>query len=105
MTTALPDPAPARASCADLPLPGRAPYDVALAAPGAGPQQWAGAPSAALDRDGTFVLTARVRTGGTDALVLARSRDGVAFETVGAIEPGHWGGAMTERAGLVLDEL
>lgn len=88
----------------DLPLPGRTSYDVALAAPGSGPQQWAGAPSAVVDHDGVIALSARVRTGASDALVLARAADGVSFETVGEIEPDHWGGAMTERAALVVDE-
>lgn len=68
----------------------------AVEAPGRGPQQWAGAPSAALDADGTVVLAYRVR-GDRDRNVLARSPDGVHFTTVATFEmPG-----MVERPALV----
>ena len=55
---------------------------VAAPAPGDGPGHWAGAPSAALDPDGTIAIAYRVRTtarrGG--AVVLARSADGERLE-------------------------
>jgi hypothetical protein len=69
---------------------------VAVEAPGRGPQQWAGAPSAALDVDGSVVLAYRVRGDG-DRNVLARSTDGVRFTTVGVFETD----GMVERPALV----
>ena len=39
-----------------FPLPGMGRAAVAVPAPGSGPGNWVGAPSAALDRDGTFVV-------------------------------------------------
>jgi len=70
--------------------------EVAVAAPGRGPQQWAGAPSAALDTDGSVVLAYRVR-GDRDRNVLARSADGVHFTTVATFEAE----GMVERPALV----
>jgi len=69
---------------------------VAVAAPGRGPQQWAGAPSAALEADGSVVLAYRVR-GDRDRNVLARSPDGVHFTTVATFEAE----GMVERPALV----
>jgi len=69
---------------------------VAVAAPGRGPQQWAGAPSAALDTDGSVVLAYRVR-GARDVNVLARSADGVDFTTVATFGTD----GMVERPALV----
>jgi len=75
---------------------------LAAAAPGRGPQQWAGAPHAVLDSDGTVVLAYRVRGGRDgDRNVIARSTDGVDLTTVGTIEPGQLGASMVERAALV----
>lgn len=69
---------------------------VAVTAPGRGPRQWAGAPSAALDEDGSVVLAYRVR-GDRDRNVLARSADGVRFEPVATFEAD----GMVERPALV----
>jgi hypothetical protein len=69
---------------------------VAIKAPGRGPQQWAGAPSAALDTDGTVVLAYRERGNG-DRNVLARSTDGVHFTTVAVFEAD----GMVERPALL----
>jgi hypothetical protein len=71
--------------------------------PGAGPQNWAGAPSAALDVDGSFVLTYRVRwaDGPQDANMIARSTDGESFVTVATLDKGRYGAAMVERPALV----
>jgi hypothetical protein len=70
--------------------------EVAIQAPGRGPQQWAGAPSATLDVDGSVVLAYRER-GDRDRNVLARSPDGVHFTTVGVFEAD----GMVERPALV----
>ncbi|MFI7468750.1 hypothetical protein [Nonomuraea sp. NPDC049646] len=82
-----------------LPDPGKERHAVAVAAPGRGPQQWAGAPSAALDADGTYVLAYRVRAGGEDHNAVARSTDGERFTTVAVLPRG--GAAMVERPALV----
>lgn len=76
---------------------------VAVAAPGSGPQCWAGAPSAALDVDGSIVLAYRVRFGEGlgDANVVARSQDGERFETVATLDRERFGAAMVERPALV----
>jgi hypothetical protein len=83
----------------DFPLPDGASYQVAVPAPGHGPQRWAGAPSAALDDDGSVVLAYRVRDG-ADHNVIARSADGEHFTTVGTLTPDRLGAAMVERPAL-----
>lgn len=83
-----------------FPFPGSGTAAVAVAAPGPGPQRWAGAPSAALDTDGSFVLAYRVRDG-ADHNVVARSADGRQFTTVGVLTPDRFGASMVERPALV----
>lgn len=85
-----------------LPLPGSKGV-VAVPAPGSGPQHWAGAPSAALDADGSVLLAYRVRYGedGGDANVIARSADGERFETIATLDKERFGAAMVERPALV----
>jgi len=83
----------------DFPLP-TGDATVVVPAPGRGPQQWAGAPAATLDADGSVVLTYRVR-GDHDVNVIARSPDGVRLTTIGTIEPGRLGAQMVERASIV----
>jgi len=77
---------------------------VAIPAPEAGPGWWVGAPSAVLE-DGVIWLAYRVRmplaTGRGVAVVLARSRDGVAFESVAFVDKGLVGAASLERPALV----
>ncbi|WP_432541861.1 glycoside hydrolase family protein [Kineococcus sp. SYSU DK002] len=74
---------------------------VLVPAPTTGPQRWAGAPCAVLDRDGSLVLAHRERAG-TDALVLSRSDDGGAtVREVARFGPGVAGAAMLERPALV----
>lgn len=73
---------------------------VAVAAPGPGPQQWAGAPSAVLDTDGSVVLAYRVR-GEEDYNVIARSADGERFTTVAVLTKDHFGAMMVERPALI----
>jgi hypothetical protein len=85
----------------DFPLPGDGGV-VAVPAPGPGPQRWAGAPSAALDEDGSFVLGYRIRYGDErgDGNVIARSADGERFETVVQLDKAQFGAAMVERPAL-----
>jgi hypothetical protein len=87
----------------DFPLP-RGGVDVAaVPAPGAGPGHWAGAPSAALDEDGTLVVAYRVRHGhdGHDEIVLARSVEGEMLVPVATIDQRRFGAAAVERPALV----
>jgi hypothetical protein len=89
-----------------FPLPGRRDAAVAVAAPGAGPGYWAGAPSAALDEDGIFVVGYRVRNGhdGNDQTVVARSADGQSFTTVATLDESDFGAMGMERPALVRTE-
>ena len=85
-------------------LPGSAPAVVAVPAPGPGPQRWAGAPSAALDDDGSVVLAYRERLSfGEDRLLLARSSDGEHIEVLAELDEERCGYAMVERPALVRD--
>jgi hypothetical protein len=81
-------------------FPGTRPYTVVAPAPGVGPHQWAGAPCALLDDDGSFVLAYRVRGDG-DHNVIARSADGENFTTVATITGDRFGASMLERPALV----
>ncbi|WP_405804524.1 hypothetical protein OG729_04865 [Streptomyces sp. NBC_00210] len=85
---------------APFPLPGTRRAAVAVAAPDPGPQQWAGAPSATFDVDGSVVLAYRVRAE-QDFNVVARSVDGERFTTVGILTADRLGAAMVERPALV----
>jgi hypothetical protein len=93
---------------ASFPLPGSADVVVAVPAPGGGHGHWAGAPSAAQDSDGTFVVAYRTRggTAPTDpaATVLARSHDGERLETVATLEKAQFGAMSMERPALVRGE-
>ena len=77
---------------------------VVVPAPGRGPGHWAGAPSAVLD-EGTVWLAYRVRRPVDDGrgvgVVVARSADGVLFETVGHVAREAFGAASLERPALV----
>ena len=84
-----------------FPLP-TGPGTVAVAPPAPGAQNWAGAPSAALDDDGSILLAYRVRWAGPDdANVIARSTDGERWEPVVTLDKAPWGAAMVERPALV----
>ena len=89
-----------------FPLPGSGRAVVAAPAPGRGPGYWAGASSAALDADGTFVIAYRVRNGhdGIDQTVVARSPDGEAFSTVAILDQSRFGAQWMERPALVRTE-
>jgi hypothetical protein len=93
-------------SMVEFPLPGTAEPVVAAPAPGAGPGYWAGAPSAALDEDGTFVIAYRVRNGhdGNDQTVVARSEDGERLTTVGTLDESDFAAMGMERPALVRTE-
>ena len=85
-----------------LPLP-QGDGVVVVPAPAAGPQNWAGAPSAAYDEDGSIVLAYRLRwaEGPNDMNVIAWSDDGEHFETIVTLDKERWGAAMVERPMLV----
>ena len=93
-------------SLGGFPLPGSAASVVAVPAPGEGPGYWAGASSAALDEDGTFVIGYRVRNGhdGAAETVIARSEDGERFTTVATLEQSEFGAKSMERPSLVRTE-
>ena len=86
-----------------LPLPGSAVPVVAVAAPGSGEGWWAGASSAALDDDGTFVIAYRVRSGhaGRVSTVVARSEDGEHLTTVATLGQERFDAASMERPCIV----
>lgn len=77
---------------------------VVVPAPGRGPGHWAGAPSAVV-AGGTVWLAYRVRRPVDDGrglgVVLARSDDGVRFETVARVGREAFGAASLERPALV----
>jgi hypothetical protein len=89
-----------------FPLPGSAASVVAVPAPGEGPRYWAGASSAALDGDGTFVIGYRVRHGhdGDVETVIARSEDGERFTTVATLGRSEFDAKSMERPSLVRTE-
>jgi hypothetical protein len=87
---------------APLPTPGRS--ELVVGAPGEGPGWWAGGPSALLD-DGTWWLAYRLRRpvgqGRGYANVVARSEDGVRFETACVLEQDAFDTESLERPALV----
>jgi hypothetical protein len=79
---------------------------VVIAPPGAGLGYWAGAPSAALGDDGIYLayrLRRPVGAGRGYAIAVARSADGVHFETLTTIGREQVGAESLERPGLVRD--
>jgi hypothetical protein len=86
-----------------LPSPDRS--VVAVAPPALEPGSWAGASSAVFDGDG-FVMAYRLRTGTTRgaATAIARSADGVTFETMQVITKDEMDCESLERPALVLTE-
>jgi hypothetical protein len=72
-------------------------------APGAGDGYWAGAPSSAPDGSRGVALAYRVRAGhdGSDRNVVARSSDGVVFETVAELPSSRFGARWVERPTLL----
>ena len=90
----------------EVPLPGAGRSAVAVRAPGQGPGCWTGAPSAALDKDGSVVLAYRVRDVGRDlaATLIARSDDGETFETVATLDKARFAAMSLERPALLRTE-
>jgi hypothetical protein len=87
-----------------FPLPGTGRVEVAAAPPpGPGTRRWAGAPSAAVDDDGTLVVAYRIRDAGRDlaATVVARSTGGADLTTVAVLDKGRFGAMSMERPALV----
>ena len=84
-----------------LPVPGR--EVVAAPAPGRGPGHWSGAPSAARDSTGGWVVAYRVRTptGRGGAVVVARSPDGEQLTPVATLLQDRFAAASLERPALV----
>jgi hypothetical protein len=79
---------------------------VAIAPPGEGAGFWAGAPSAALGDDGIYLayrLRRPLMAGRGYAVTVARSVDGVRFETLVTIRREETGADSLERPGLVRD--
>jgi hypothetical protein len=87
----------------DFPLPLMGKPVVAVGAPGLGEGWWAGASSAALDDDGSFVIAYRVRTGhaGRGSTVVARSPDGEHLTTVATLDQSRFNAASMERPAIV----
>jgi hypothetical protein len=86
-----------------FPLPGSGHAAVAVSAPGAGFGHWAGAPSAALDTDGTLLVAYRLRTARTRGaeIVVARSEDGEKLTTLTRIGRERLGAESLERPAIV----
>ncbi len=79
-------------------------YDVAIEPPGSGEGYWAGGPSAVW-RDGRYFLAYRLRRPVTEgrgyANVVARSSDGITFDTVATVTSDQFRCASLERPALV----
>jgi len=88
-----------------LPIPSPDASAVVVEAPGDGPGYWAGGPSAVRAADGTFWLAYRLRRPHGDgrgyANVIARSADGVSFETVDVLRRDEFACDSLERPALV----
>ena len=88
-----------------LPIPSPDNATLVVAAPGDGPGYWAGGPSSVLAQDGTYWLAYRLRrprgAGRGYANVIARSNDGISFETVAVLEREEFECDSLERPALV----
>jgi hypothetical protein len=86
-----------------FPLPGSARAAVAVSAPGPGVGYWAGASSAALADDGTFVVAYRLRLleHRGASTVIARSDDGEQLQTVAVLDKARFEAQSMERPALV----
>lgn len=76
---------------------------MAVPAPGPGDGRWVGAPSAAVDPDGGFVVAYRVRVVDRRgaATVVAGSADGEALTTVASVGKERFGAVSMERPAVV----
>ena len=88
-----------------LPVPSPDDATLVIPAPGEGPGYWAGGPSAVVAADGTYWLAYRLRrphgVGRGYANVIARSGDGVSFETVAVLEREEFDCDSLERPALI----
>src|SRR6266699_6314283 len=87
-------------------LPRLAGSAVVITPPGDGPGYWAGGPSAVLTGEGIYLayrLRRPVGSGRGYAVAVARSADGVRFETLTTIGREEAGAESLERPGLVRD--
>jgi hypothetical protein len=85
-------------------LPRPAESTVVIAPPGDGPGHWAGAPSAVLGEDGIYLAYRLRRPPGAGrgyAVIVARSADGISFQTLVTIGRGQLGAESLERPSLV----
>jgi hypothetical protein len=87
----------------DFPIPGVHRATVVAHAPGPGPGRWAGAPSAVLDDDGSFLIAYRVRNVEQRgaATVVGRWREGEGLTTLTTVEKTRFRAASMERPALV----
>jgi hypothetical protein len=102
---------PATTSSADVltdlsvPFSPQARSEIVIAPDGSGPGTWAGAPSALL-HDGVFYLAYRLRRpighGRGFANIVARSSDGVRFETVATLLKESFGAESLERPAIAV---
>jgi hypothetical protein len=87
------------------PIPRADAGTVVVAAPGAGPGNWAGGPSAVSTDDGIYLayrLRRPVGEGRGFGIVVARSTDGERFETVLELHKDQFGAESLERPALAL---
>jgi hypothetical protein len=85
-----------------FPLPTAGEHQVAVPAPGSGPGNWAGAPSAVQDGD-DWVVAYRIRTadGRGTAVEVARGEDGVHLTAVARVEKDRFVAESLERPALI----
>ena len=86
-----------------FPIPGTGRVAVAVPAPGPGEGRWVGAPSAAVDPDGGFVVAYRVRVVDQRgaATIVARSADGERLAPVATLDKERFGAMSMERPAVV----
>src|SRR3981081_4719813 len=85
-----------------LPRPDQS--ELVAAPPGAGPGYWVGAPSVVMVEDGVYIAYPRRRplgAGRGDAVKVARSADGVRFETILTLTREQFAAESLERPALV----
>ncbi|HVH64920.1 MAG TPA: hypothetical protein VM674_02715 [Candidatus Acidoferrum sp.] len=87
----------------EFPVPSEGDVVVVAPAPGSGPGFWSGAPSAALDTDGTLVVAYRVRVPDQRGsnIVIARTADGQHLTTVASLTKERFDAESLERPALV----
>lgn len=86
-----------------FPIPDPERCEVAVPAPGAGPGNWVGASSAAVDPDGGILIAYRVRTHDQrgSGVVIASSADGVRMNTITTLRKEEFAAESLERPALV----